>query len=138
MNRVIKRMGWAMLIGIALVAGLAILAGALDAAPLVEINGEPMMLAEAGAGQGLLALGGLLLALLIVALVLPFAVLLPLLLVGVVVGGALLVALLALAGALVLVCSPLILFVGAVWLIWRLLRGGSAKTPPKAGATIAG
>jgi hypothetical protein len=146
MNSVIKRAGWAMLlvtaIGLALVVGLALLAGVFDAAPLIEVNGEPFVVAELGVGEAVMAVIGVLVALVIVALVVPFAVLLPLLLAALLVGGALLVALLAVAGVLALVCSPLLVVVGAVWLIWRLARsgssGGSNTVAPKAGATIAG
>jgi hypothetical protein len=147
MNSVIKRTGWAMLlvtaIGLALVVGLALLVGAFDAAPLIEVNGEPFVVAEFGVGEAVMAIVGVLLALVIVALVVPFAVLLPLVLVALLVGGALLFALLTVAGVLALVCSPLVLLVGTVWLIWRLARGGSNRSSgntiaPKAGATIAG
>jgi hypothetical protein len=151
MSSMIKRAGWAMLlftaIGIALLVGIALLAGAFDAAPLIEINGEPFVVADLGVGEAVMAIIGVLLALVIalvvVSLVVPFAVLLPLLLVALLAGGALLVALLTVAGVLALVCSPLVLLVGTVWLIWRLARGGSSGSggntiAPKAGATIAG
>jgi hypothetical protein len=154
MNSVIKRTGWAMLlvtaIGLALVVGLALLAGAFDAAPLIEVNGEPFVVAELGVGEAVMGIVGVLLALVValvvISLVVPFAVLLPLLLAALLVGGALLVALLTVAGVLALMCSPLLVVVGVVWLIWRLVRGGgggsssssSNAIAPKAGATIAG
>jgi hypothetical protein len=146
MNSLIKRAGWAMLlftgIGLALVVGLALLAGAFDAAPLIEVHGEPFVVAELGVGEAVMGIVGVLVALVIVAVVVPFAVLLPLLLVALLVGGALLVALLAVAGVLALVCSPLLVVVGVVWLIWRLARGGGSSSghaiAPKAGATMAG
>jgi hypothetical protein len=151
MNSVIKRTGWAMLLvtalGLALVVGLALLVGAFDAAPLIEVNGEPFVVAELGVGEAVMGIVGVLLALMValvvISLVVPFAVLLPLLLAALLVGGALLVALLTVAGVLALVCSPLLVVVGVVWLIWRLVRGGGGSSSsnaiaPKAGATIAG
>ena len=141
MNRVMRTLGWTMLVGVALcvltVAGLATIVGAFDAAPVIEINGDSVTLAQLGAGQAVAAVFGVGIALLVLLLVVPVAVLLPLLIVALVLVGVGAGALLLLAGAAALVCSPLILLVGAVWLIARLARGRSgARNPP--GATIAG
>ena len=143
MNRAIKTLGWTLLVGVGLclllVAGIAALAGAFDAAPVIEINGDTVTFAQMGVGDSLAALVGIGVALLVVLLVVPVAVLVPLLLVAVLLVGVGAGVLLILAGAAALVCSPLILLVGVVWLIVRLARGGSgSKARAQAGATITG
>ena len=134
MKRVLRIAGWSLLIaallGTLLAAATVAAVGAFDPA-LIEINGETFDLARLGAGHGLLAVGGVLLAALIVLLIVPLALLLPMLVVAVVLIGVMLV----LAGVVTLVFSPLILLVGAGWLIWRLAR--RARTAAKPDATIA-
>jgi hypothetical protein len=134
MTRALKVFGWALalslLLGAALVAAAAALAGSMQ--PLtIQINGEPLAVAQLGAGHWLLAVGGMALALLVVVLLLPLAVLLPLGLAAVVLSGALL----AVAGVAAIVCSPLILLVAVVWLTVRLVRRSNRAG---GGATIAG
>ena len=127
MNRLIRGLGWAMLVGLGLcvlvVVGLATIVGAFDATPVIEINGDSVTLAQMGAGQAVAAVFGVAVALLVVLLVVPVAVMVPLLIVALVLVGVGAGVLLLLAGAAALVCSPLILLVGAVWLIARLARG---------------
>ena len=135
MKRAVKIAAWTLLIGVLLSAILGAVAVAAISAldpTLIEINGESFDLARLGAGHGLVAIGGLLLAGLIVLLVVPVAVLVPLLIVALVFGGVLL----AFAGVVTLVFSPLILLVGLGWLIWRLARPARNRSKPD--ATIAG
>ena len=125
MSRVIKTLGWTLLVGlmlsIALVAAVVSAIGPLDQT-VIQLDGAPVTLAQFHAGHWLVAVGAVMLALivtlLIVLLVVPVAVLVPLT-----------VAALALVGALILVAgiaalafSPLLICVGLVWLIWRLAR----------------
>ena len=137
MNRAIKIRGWTMLVGLllsaALVAAAVAMVGSLDPAS-IQINGESLTLTQLHAGHWLAAVGGVALALLVVLLVVPVAVLVPLLIAGLVVIGALLIALAAVAGAAALVFSPLIVLVGAVWLIWRLAGGTGTKSRTPADA----
>ena len=137
MNRVIKGLGWTLLVSVGLcvliVASLAALVGSFDAAPVIEINGDSVTLAQLGAGQAVAAVFGVGIALLVLLLVVPVAVLLPLLIVALVLVGVGAGALLLLAGAAALVCSPLILLVGAVWLIARLARGRRGPSAPITG-----
>lgn len=130
MNRIVKTLGWTALAGLllaaVLVASLVAMVGPLHST-LIQINGEPVTFAHLGVGEGLVAVAAAVLALLIALLVVPFAVLLPLAIVALVLVGVLVVALGAVAGVAALVFSPLILLAGAVWLIWRLVRGDRPK-----------
>ena len=138
MKTLLKLIGLAFTAGVLLVvllvAGAVWSAGALDTGS-ITIDGDTV-LAGAGVGGWLMTIGGLTLAALIVALVVPIAVLVPLAIVGVVLFGVLV----ALAGVVAVVCSPLLLFVAAVWLAWRLLRRDRRPAgPPQAGgATMNG
>lgn len=135
------------LIGLAFAAGVLLVvllvvgaiwsAGVLDSGS-ITIDGDTV-LAGLDAGGWLMAIGGLTLAALIVAFVVPIAVLVPLAIVGVVLFGVL-VALAGVVAAVVsLVCSPLLLIAAAVWLVWRLLRRErGAGSAPGGGATMAG
>lgn len=133
MTGALRIIGWTLavglLLGVALVAAAAAMAGSMP--PMtIQIDGEPLVVAQLGAAHWLLAIGGVTLALLIVVLVLPLAVLLPLGIAAVVLVGALL----ALAGVAAVVCSPLILLIAVVWLMVRLIRrskradGGATMT----------
>ena len=137
MNRTLTSMAWVLLaalaIGVALVAGsISTTTVPFDLEPLIEINGETITLADASVGHWLAGSIGVLVALLVVLLVVPFAVLLPLLIVGLVLTAVIGGTLLFLFGTLALVFSPLLLLLGAVWLIVRLARGSRRK----AGATM--
>jgi hypothetical protein len=135
MKPALKFLGWAMLaslvLGVALVVIAVSVAGSIDPGS-IQINGEPLSLTPLDTGDWLMAVGGVALALLIVALVVPLAVLVPLAIAAVALVGALL----AVAGVVAMLFAPLILLVVAVWLIVRLVR--RAKKRPEAGATIAG
>lgn len=137
MKRTIGFLGWAMLaslvLGIVLVAVAVSTAGSIDTS-MIQIDGQPMNLAQLDAGQWLLAAGGVALAVLIVVLVVPLAVLIPLAIVAVALVGVLLV----LAGVLAMVFSPLIFAVLVVWLMVRLIRRDNAKAQANGNATIAG
>ena len=124
-----KLFGWslatALLLGVLLVAGVLVLAGTFEPG-VIEINGEPLVMSGLGFGDGLGAVFGLLLAGLVMLfvtmlllVVVPVAVLVPLLVVGLVLCGAFA----AVAGVLALLFSPLLLLVGAIWLIARIARG---------------
>ena len=128
-NRFLKLCAWLLLAGAVLSALL--LAAALQWGERVDgtsvvINGEQLS-ASLHAGHWLLALGGLLLALMVVLLVLPFALIVPLLCAAL----GITVALFAVLGVAALLLSPLLLL---VWLVWRLPRGPSAARTP--GATM--
>jgi hypothetical protein len=134
MKRALKIIGWTMaislLLGVALVAAAIATAGSMQ--PMtIQIDGEPLVIAQLDAAQWLLAVGGVALALLIVMLVVPLAVLLPLGIAAVVLVGVLL----AVAGVAAIVCSPLILLVAVIWLMVRLIRRSKR---PDGGATITG
>ena len=134
MTRALKVFGWALalslLLGAALVAAAAAMAGSIG--PMtIQVDGEPLVVAQLGAAQWVLAIGGVALALLVVVLVVPLAVLLPLGIAAVVLAGVLL----AVAGVAAIVCSPLILLVAVVWLMVRLSRRSKRSG---GGATIAG
>ena len=141
MKPAIKFLGWVMLaslvLGVALVVTAVSVAGSIDPGS-IQINGEPLSMTPLDAGEWLMAVGGVALALLIVALIVPLAVLVPLAIAAVALVGALL----AVAGVVAMLFSPLILLVVVVWLIVRLVRRDSAKSAgrnrPNAGATIAG
>ena len=142
MSRVIKTLGWTLLVAlalsIALIAALVSAIGPLDPT-VIQLNGEPLTLAQFHTGHWLVTLGAVMLALvvalLVLLLVVPVAVLVPLLVAALVLAGALL--LVAVIAALAF--SPLILCAGLVWLIWRLARGhGRRAQAAKGGATITG
>ena len=137
MKRILGMLGGAMLVslvlGVVLVVALASLAGSMDATT-VWIEGDPMSLAELDPGHWLVAVGAVALALLIVVLVVPLAVLLPLAITAVALVGALLLV----AGVLAIVFSPLIFAVLLVWLMVRLIRRDDRKTRAAGGATITG
>ena len=139
MTRFFKTLGWTALVGLllaaVLVASLVAMTGPLHST-LIQINGEPVTFAHLGVGEGLVAVVGMALALLIVLLVVPLAVLLPLAVVALVLVGVLVVALGAVAGVAALVFSPLILLAGAVWLIWRLVRSDRPKRTAPSDTTM--
>ncbi len=139
MNRIVKTLGWTALAGLllaaVLVTSVVAMVGPLHST-LIQINGEPVTFAHLGVSEGVVAVAGMVLALLIVLLVVPFAVLLPLAIVALVLVGVLVVALGAVAGVAALVFSPLILLAGAVWLIWRLVRSDPPKIATPTDATM--
>ena len=91
----------------------------------LEVDGVPVTLAQHG-GEWLTCVAGLAIAMLVVFIVLPLAVLLPLLLVAFILCA-------VFAGLAALAFSPVLLLAGLVWLIWRIARG--AKRSP--GGTMA-
>ncbi|CAN5424496.1 hypothetical protein BH11PSE9_BH11PSE9_37160 [soil metagenome] len=108
----------AMLVSVALVA-----IGATWSSPfhhaVIDIDGDTFTLGEWTAlhgGDWVLAVGGVMLALLVVLFVVPFAVLVPLTIVAL----CILAALFTVAGVAMLVMSPMLL---VVWIVWRLARG---------------
>ena len=139
MNRIVKTLGWTALAGLllaaVLVGSLVAMVGPLHST-LIQINGEPVTFTHLGVGEGVVAVVGMVLALLIVLLVVPFAVLLPLAIVALVLVGVLVVAFGAVAGVAALVFSPLILLAGAVWMIWRLVRSDPPKSAAPTDATM--
>ena len=130
MNRFIKTSLWLLLAGAVLsallIAAVVQWAPPLDGATL-NIDGEQFRFGQLQGGEWLLVLGGLLLAMLVVLLVVPLAVIVPLLCAALGIA----VALFVLLGVAALLLSPLLL---VVWIVWRLARGPAAKTPP--GATM--
>ena len=134
MKRALKIIGWtigiSLLLGVALVVAAAAMAGSMQNMT-IQIDGEPLVVAQLDAAQWLLAVGGVALALLIVVLVVPLAVLLPLGIAAVVLVGVVL----AVAGVAAIVCSPLILLIALIWLMLRLIRRSKRAD---GGATIAG
>jgi len=122
-----------LLLGAVLVVGLVSMAGSIDPT-MIRIDGDPVSLAALDPGDWLMAIGGVGLALLIVVLVVPLAVLIPLAIAAVALVGALLLV----AGVLAMVFSPLIFAALVIWLIVRLIRRDSGKTRAIGGATIAG
>ena len=142
MSRVIKTLGWTLLVAlvlsVALIAAIVSTLAPLDPA-MVQFDGAPFTLAEFHTGHWLVTLGAVMLALvvalLVLLLVVPVAVLVPLLVAALVLVGALILV----AAITALAFSPLILCAGLVWLIWRLARGhGRRGQAAKGGATIAG
>lgn len=111
---------------------------------VIHIDDSTLTLSQFGLGGWLATIGGVSVGLavagLVILIVVPLAVLLPLLIVALVLGGVVV----ALAAAAALACSPLILGVGAVWLVWRLARGpaagrdqqASGQDADRTGATI--
>ena len=130
MNRFIKTSLWLLLAG-AVLSALLIAAVVQWAAPLdgatLSINGEQFTLTQLQGGEWLLALGGVVLAMLVVLLVVPFAVIVPLLCAALGIAVALFVVL----GVAALLLSPLLL---VVWIVWRLARG--PVSPARPGATM--
>jgi hypothetical protein len=130
MNRFIKACLWLLLAGAVvsalLVAALMQWAAPLDGATL-SINGEQFTFTRLQGGEWLLAVGAVLLAMLVLLLVVPFAVIVPLLCAAFGIA----VAVCVVVGVAALLLSPLLLL---VWLVWRLARSPSAARGP--GATI--
>ncbi len=130
LNRLLKLTGWLLLAGA--LASVLLIAAALQWGDLTEgasfvIDGEQVSLSGMHAGHWLLLIGGVTLALLVVLLVVPFAVIVPLLCAAFGIAVALCVVL----GMAALLLSPLLLL---GWIVWRLTRSPSAT--PRAGATI--
>ena len=145
MTRPLRILCWGLalvlLCGAMLVAGALAIGDSLSHAHIV-INGESVDAGDFGTANGLLALGGGALGLLVVTVVL--LALLPLLIAALLLGGALFLV----SGVAAVLCSPLLVLAGLGWLGWRLLRGtapASARAPNDApapgtarpGATIA-
>ena len=130
MTRFIKTSLWLLLAG-AVMSALLIAAAVQWAPPLdgatLDIDGEQFTLTQLQGGEWLLALGGVLLAMVVVLLVVPVAVIVPLLCAALGIA----VALFAVVGVAALLLSPLLLL---VWIVWRLARGPASPTRP--GATI--
>ena len=135
MKRVLKLFLWFGLSALVM-AGLAA-AALIHSLPAdgihVSIDGESWMLPSLQAGQWLVITACLLVAALVVAIVVPFTVMVgigvPLLFAALGVGIAVAVALIA-AGLLL---SPVLLMAGLLWLAWRLLAG-KPKAPQAAAA----
>ena len=109
------------LLALGISAGLADSMGHVN----IEVDGAPVTLARHG-GAWLACTAGLVVVMLAVFIVLPLAVLLPLLLVVLLVCA-------VFAGLAALLFSPLLLVGALVWLIWRIARGPKRS----AGATMA-
>ena len=132
MTRFIKVGAWLLLaaavLSVLLVAAVMQWGAPLDGA-VINIDGEQLSLASLHSGEWLLALGGVMLALLVVLLVLllvvPIAVLVPVLIAAL----AIAVALFTVLGVAALLFSPLLLF---GWVVWRLIRGPSRAAKPDA------
>jgi hypothetical protein len=137
MKRTLNFLGWTMLasllLGAVLVVTVVSMAGSIDPTT-IRIDGDTVSLAALDPGDWLMAVGGVGLALLIVVLVVPLAVLIPLAIAAVALVGALLLV----AGVLAMVFSPLIFAALVIWLIVRLIRRDTGKTRAAGGATIAG
>jgi hypothetical protein len=147
MNRVIKTLGWTLLIAVlasvAVVVALASSASPWDGSGIV-FDGEPLTFAQFHIGHWLVGVVAvtlaLVIALIVVVLVVPVAVFVPLLIAAIALIGALVVV----VGVTAMAFSPLLLAVGAVWLMWRLARGertpreAAREATTKSGATIAG
>jgi hypothetical protein len=103
-----------LVLGLLGVAGLMAWGGGPLAQAVVTIDGNQVTLAQLHGGAALFGAVALL-VLIVLVFVVPFAVLLPLLLVGL----GLVCAFVALLGTAALLLSPLILL---GWLIWRLAR----------------
>jgi hypothetical protein len=130
LNPFLKATGWLLLAG-AVVSAL-LLAAALQWGDLVDgasftINGEQLTLNRMHGGHWLLAIGGILLAMIVMLLVVPFAVIVPLLFAAL----GITLALCVLLGVAALLLSPLLLL---AWIVWRLTRSPSAARGP--GATM--
>jgi hypothetical protein len=105
------------------IAGLAALGGDSLAHAVVTVDGHEVTLASLH-GSGLLLAGLAFVVLIALALVLPFAIVVPLLAVAL----ALALAFVAIVGTLAFALSPLILLALLVWLIWRIARPVRAGT----------
>lgn len=130
LNRFLKVSAGLLLAGAvlsALLIGAALQSGELIDGATFVINGEQLSFADMHLGHGLLALGGVLLAMLVVLLVVPIAVIVPLLCAALGIAVALFVVL----GLAAVLLSPLWLL---VWIVWRLARSPAAARGP--GATI--
>jgi hypothetical protein len=147
-NRTLKFLGWTLLATLVaaalLVAAAVSIAGHMDPG-FIELNGQPLAFGNIDAGDWIVGIGGILIAIVVVlfvVVVVPLAVMIP---VGFALFG-IAVALVAVAGAALLAFSPLIILVGGIWLIVRLLRGNerkrsearAQKNAAGSGATIAG
>ena len=125
MKTLSKVLGSVLLLGVVLVAAL-VAACLLWGAPLdhtvINIDGETLDLAQWQGGDALACFGGLAIGALVLLVVVPFAVFLPLLVVGVLLAVVLAVVGATLAGVAALVFSPLFLVAAVVWLVWRLVR----------------
>lgn len=107
----------------AAVGGWALMNDGLPgASALVEIDGERIEVAQLGIGGALLAIGGVTLALLVVAVVVPSALLLAFGMVAL----ALVVTCGALLGVAALLLAPLLLPLGLGWWLWRRSRRPAA------------
>jgi hypothetical protein len=130
MNRFIKTSLWLLLAGAVLsallIATMMQWAAPFDGATL-SINGEQFTLAQLQGSEWLLAIGAVLLAMVVVLLVVPFAVIVPLLCAALGIA----VALCVLLSVAALLLSPLWLL---AWIAWRLTRSPSATREP--GATM--
>ena len=130
MKTTLKFMVWMLVIAMSVSVALVAI-GATWAAPfhhaVIDIDGDTFTLGEWATLHGsdwVLAVGGVMLALLVVLFVVPFAVLVPLTIVAL----CILAALFTVAGVAMLVMSPMLLL---VWIVWRLARG------PKRAAVVA-
>ncbi|MBS0447505.1 MAG: hypothetical protein JSR59_16310 [Proteobacteria bacterium] len=95
---------------------------------VLTIDDESITLGALHGADWLIAIVGVLVALLVAVLVVPIAIVLPLLVAAFALG----LVLLAVLGVVALVFSPLLL---AVWLVWLLVRPARPRAP--AGATMA-
>jgi hypothetical protein len=102
----------------------------------VTVDGESWMLPPMHAGHWLVATAGLLVVGLVLAVVVPLALMvgvgIPLLVAGLAIGITVAVALIA-AG---LMLSPVLLLAGLLWLVWRLLEHRPKTPRASAEATI--
>lgn len=148
--KAMKILGWTMLLTVVLVALAASAAvawiGSLGsfADTVIQFDDTTLTLPQFGPAEWIATVGGLGIALVatafVVFVVVPLAVLLPLALVALLLVGMAGGVALGVAGLVTLLCSPLLLFVGFVWLVWRLCRGRPAprgSAGPEVGATIA-
>lgn len=128
MNRYVRIVIALALLGVAIavlgIAGLIALAGDSLGHAVVSVDGNQVTLASLH-GSGVLLAGLAFVVLIALALVLPFAIVVPLLAVAL----ALAFAFVAIVGTLAFALSPLILLALLVWLIWRIAR------PARAGAS---
>jgi len=131
MKTAFKLFAWLMLIALVVSIGLVI-AGAAWLLPLdrgvITIDGDSITLGALHGADWLVAVAGVFVAIVVVALVVPLAVVLPLLFAAFVVGLAMLMVL----GVAALFFSPLLLL---VWVVWRLVR--SERPRQAGGATMA-
>jgi hypothetical protein len=122
--------------GVVLVVAATLMSGAMSGAmdgAVFQIDGEPVAFAQLGWLEGLCAIVGIAIALCVVVLVVPLALLLPLGLVLL----ALAAALLAVVGAVAMAFSPLLLLAAAAWLVVRLARRSGRQSDLGTDARIA-